>query len=354
MVHRGRHGLSYSSNFTWGKSIDDASSSGGDKNVLTNVGGQVDGLVAFGASRSLDRSVSSFDQRFVFNNTALYDLPFGRGRTYMTNAWKPLETVAGGWTMSAIVRGNGGFPSSATLSDNNLLGDPSETHTARPNIIPGVPLINPLFSMNCPTGNGCQPYLNPAAFERPAVGTYGDAPRTLDGARGPWAQYFDLSVQKSFRIGEKRRLQFRADFLNILNHPIFRTFPNNAGGVDFMGAPSTSTLSTSAYNTWATANNQAQYSATAGTPGNLLYNQIINNVNSYRNSAGVLPANFFTIPVPNFFGTSANQYDITTTQGYKLYQLRSAYNTGFGQLYQPGTAGGGGPRYIQLGLKLYF
>jgi len=354
MVHRASRGLTVQSNFTWAKSIDDASSAGGDKNVLTNVGGQVDGLVAFGASRSLDRSVSSYDQRFVFNNSLLYDLPFGRGRAFLTNAWKPLDWVVGGWTTSGIIRINSGFPATATLSDSNFLGDPSETHTARPNIVPGVPLINPLFSMNCPVGNGCQPYLNPSAFERPAVGTYGDAPRTLDGARGPWAEFFDFSVQKSFRIGEswKRRLQFRVDALNIFNHPVFRTYPNNAGGVDLMGAPSTATLSTANYNSWAAANGKPASSTAAGTA---LYNQIVANVNSYRNSAGVLPNDFFTTPLPaNFYGTAANSFDITTTQGYKYYQLRNAYNTSFGELYQPGSAGGGGPRYIQFGLKLYF
>jgi hypothetical protein len=352
VVHRGRHGLTASSNFTWGKSIDDSSSQGGDKNVLTNVGGQSDGLVAFGASRSLDRSVSTFDQRFVWNNSILYDLPFGRGRKYMAHAWAPLEYLAGGWTTSSIIRVNDGFPATATLSDSNLLGDPTETHTARPNIVPGVPLINPLFNINCPTGSGCQPYLNPAAFERPALGSFGDAPRTLDGARGPWAQTFDLSVQKNFRIGEsgKRRLQFRVDFLNAFNHPLFRTYPNNAGGTDFMGAPSTGTISTSSYNSWAAANGQPAYSSTVGSPGYVLYNQIVSNVNSYRNAAGVLPNDFFTVPLPNnFYGSSANSYNITTTQGYKLYQLRTAYNTSFGDIYQAGN-----PRYIQFGLKLYF
>ncbi len=350
IVHRGHYGLMFTSNYTWGKSIDDASSSGGDKNVLTNVGGQVDGQVALGASRSNDRSVSSYDQRHVFNSSVIYDLPFGSGRKFLAHAWRPVEWVAGGWTTTGIIHVNGGFPATVTMSDSNLLGDPSETHTIRPNIVPGVPLVNPLFSMNCPIGNTCQPYLNPSAFERPPLGQLGNAPRTLDGARGPWAQLFDLSVQKDFRIGEgKRRLQFRADFLNALNHPVFRTFPNNNGGTDLMGAPSTTTLSTASYNTWATANNQPAYSTAAGTA---LYNQIVANVNSYRNSAGVLPANFYSVPLPaNFYGTTANSFNITTTDGYKLYQLRNAYNTGFGQLYNPPS---NGPRYIQFGLKLYF
>ena len=45
-------------------------------------------------------------------------------------------------------------------------------------------------------------------------------------------------------IGEsgKRRLQFRLDALNVLNHPVFAVYPNNAGGADFMGAPSTAAL----------------------------------------------------------------------------------------------------------------
>ena len=352
IVHRGRKGITLSSNYTWGKSIDDASSAGGDKNVLTNVGGQTDGQVAFGAARSNDRSVSSYDQRHVINNSLIWDLPFGRGRKYLSHTWRVLDFVAGGWTATSIVRVNGGFPASVALVDSNLLGDPTLTHTLRPNIVSGVPLQNPLWDRSCPVGNGCQPYLNPAAFQRPPVGEFGNAPRTLDGARGPFAQFFDFSVQKNFRLGEnnKRRLQFRADFLNAFNHPVFRTFPNNAGGVDFMSAPATGTLTTAQYSSWASANNQPAYSATAGTPGNVLYNQIVTNVNASRNTAGVLPSNYFTVPIPgNFYGTQPNSFDITTTAGYKLYQLRTAYNTAFGDLYQPGQ-----PRYIQFGLKLYF
>jgi len=117
-----------------------------------------------------------------------------------------------------------------------------------------------------------------------------------------------------------------------------------------MGAPSTATLSTANYNTWAAANNQPAYSATAGTPGNVLYNQIVNMVNAQKNAAGVLPANFFTIPLPaNFYGRAPNSFDITTLNGYKLYQLRTAYATNFGTLYNSNT-----PRYVQFGVKLYF
>ena len=346
VTHRVARGLTFIVNYTLSKSLDDASGAGGDKNILTT--GQVNGQVAFGGLRALDKSVSTYDQKHVFHATAIYDLPVGRGRKFLTNAWKPLDYLVGGWTTTGLFRLNTGFPFIDVLSDTNQLGD--LTHTARPNIIPGVPILNPLYSRSCPVGNNCQPYLNPAAFERPALGQLGTAPRTIDGARGPLQQYFDLSVQKNFRLGERLRLQVRADGLNILNHPVFAVYPNNAGGTaDFMGAPSTATLTTAAYNTWATANNQPQQSTTAGAA---VYNGIVNMVNAQRigSTSGALPAGFFSTPLPaNFWGTAANSYDITTLQGYKNYQLRNAYNTGFGNLYQSGSS-----RYIQFGVKLYF
>lgn len=197
-------------------------------------------------------------------------------------------------------------------------------------------------------GSACQPYLNPSAFERPALGEFGTAPRTMGGARGPLQEYFDLSVQKNFKMAEKFILQLRVDALNVLNHPVYTVYPNNAGGTaDFMGAPSTATLTTTAYNTWAAANGQPLQSTTAGAA---IYNGIVSMVNAQKNPSGALPANFFSIPLPsNFYGTPATKFDITTLQGYKLYQLRTSYNTGFGTLYQSGSS-----RYLQLGLKLYF
>jgi Carboxypeptidase regulatory-like domain len=352
VTHRVATGLTFTGNYTYAKSIDTASSAGGDKGILTAVNGQVGGQVAFGGTRANDRSVSTFDQRHVIHGNAIYDLPFGRGRKFGSSMWRPLDYVAGGWTVSGLSRISSGFPYVTYLSDTNQLGD--LTHTARPDINPNVPLINPLYNRICPTGTGCQPYLNPAAFERPALGVLGNAPRTLDGARGPWQPFLDLSLQKTFKLTESGRFraQLRVDALNAFNHPVFAVYPNSGGGADFMGAPNAGTLTTAAYNTWAAYNNQPVYSATAGTPGNVLYNNIVNMINSQRTGGvtGALPANFFTVPLdPNFWAKNVNAFDITTLNGYKQYQLKSAYGTNFGTLYNSST-----PRYVQLGLKIYF
>ena len=347
VVHRVARGLSFTANYTYAKSIDTASSAGGDKGILTAVNGQVAGQVIFGGTRANDRSVSTYDQRHVIHGSAIYDLPFGRGQKLLNNTWKPLEYAVGGWTLSGLTRINSGFPYTAYLSDTNQLGD--FTHSIRPNVNPSEPLLNPLYTRSCPVGTGCQPYLNPSAFMRPPLGQLGDAPRTLDGVRGPFQRFFDLSIQKTFKLGEsgKRRLQFRMDALNALNHPVFAVYPNSGGGADFMGAPSTATLTTAAYNTWAAANNQPAYTTPAGLAQ---YNQVVAMVNAQKTGSGALPANFFTVPLgTNFYGKNPNSFDITSLQGYKLYQLRSAYATNFGTLYNNST-----PRYLQFGLKLYF
>jgi hypothetical protein len=82
-------------------------------------------------------------------------------------------------------------------------------------------------------------------------------------------------------------------------------------------------------NTWAVANGQPQALAT-GDAGNQLLTNVNIMVTAQKTAAGVLPANFFNVPFPaNFYGKAATAYDITTLQGYKLYQLRTAYSTSF-------------------------
>ena len=62
-------------------------------------------------------------------------------------------------------------------------------------------------------------YLNPAAFVTPAAGFFGTcAPRAF---HGPGIQNVDLSLFKSFAFSETRRLEFRSEFFNALNHANF-------------------------------------------------------------------------------------------------------------------------------------
>ena len=93
-------GLTVTANYTYGKSIDDASDASPDKNVLTT--GSTAGNVTFGAPRSTDRSISAFDIRHSFNTTFVYDLPFGRDHALLRDARPLWQWLAGDWTLAGL------------------------------------------------------------------------------------------------------------------------------------------------------------------------------------------------------------------------------------------------------------
>ena len=336
-------GLTFTANYTFGRSMDDASDASPDKNVLT--AGSTQGHVTFGAPRSADRSLSTYDIEHSFASTFIYDLPFGAERKFLDHAWKPIDWLAGDWTISGLFRLQGGYPFLPKIADANRLSA-DQTHTVRPDLVRGVPLVNPLWTRDCPISNLCEPYINPAAFMRPAKGMLGNAPRTLD-VRGPIQRYLDLSFQKNLRMGRTRRVQLRVDLLNALNHPVFRTVPNDSGTDLFGALPSENPITAAEYDAWARVNSRPPSTTPEGTALLAIVQQMV--VGS-RLPTGALPAGFYTIPLPEGFASkAANAFDITTPTGYKLYRLRQVYNQGFGQLFAVNNA-----RYIQVGIKFFF
>ena len=347
------NGLAFTANYTYGKSMDDASDASPDKNILTS-GNTPGSNYTFGAPRYTDRAISTFDIKYSFSSTFIWDLPFGRKRQFFSNMWAPADAVLGGWTMSGVLRVMSGYPFLPTIADTNTLSG-SLTHSVRPDIVSGVPLKNPLYDSGCKASSLCEPYVNPAAFMRPAKGSLGNAPRTLD-IRGPIQKYFDVSFQKNFNMPfglsdeGKRRIQLRVDLINAFNIPNFRiSAPTSGGGPDFIAAPSESNFTVAEYNAWATFNGKPTITS-ATDPALVAVNNLLA---GNKNSSGALPLNFFSIPLPQGFATTnPNAFDITTLQGLKLYRLKNAYGangSNWGQLRELGS-----PRYIQLGLKIYF
>jgi hypothetical protein len=85
-------------------------------------------------------------------------------------------------------------------------------------------------------------WLNPAAFAPPAPGQWGDSPR--NGYFGPGYYNWDMSLMKSFATSESQRLQFRADFFNVLNHTNWDGGGTTIGGV---AAPVVANVGTQQY-----------------------------------------------------------------------------------------------------------
>ena len=335
-------GLTFTANYTYGKSLDDASDSSPDVRVLTSpttLGQEV----SYGVPRSRDRSYSTFDITHLFNSTAVWDIPIGKGRTFLGNAPSAVNAVVGGWTISGVYRMQGGQPAVPIITDTNRLG--GTNRAIRLDIVPGVPLKNPLYSENCTVGAQCEPYLNLSAFMRPAKGSLGNAPRTVN-LRAPMQEFFDLSIQKNFNLPfgaeGRRRLQLRVDFINLLNHPNFRWANTGNTPAGFGSVPNEALLAQADINTW-----------NAFAPGRAAtLTQVNDLLTNARLASGAIPLDFFRVPIPaGFSTTNPNAFDITTLSGLKLYRLRQSLDTNFGTLaastpYQP--------RYIQWGLKLYF
>ncbi len=358
--HQAGH-LTMFTNFRWSKSLDDASDASPDKFALStgSVGG---GQYSFGGTAAGDKAVSTYNIPYDWNLVAVYDLPYGKGQPWGEHAWLPLRLLFGNWNVSGVERFYSGYPFTPTIATDPFI-DATHTHEIRPDIVPGVPVVNPDWTRSCPIGNNCPPYINYSAFELPPAGQLGNAPRTLSMATGPMIQTLDLSVQKNWNIGEKRRIQLRVDALNVLNHPVFRNPPNVGGGTDiFQTYPSLSwTAATlkSAYDSWQAAN--PTLAAPSSTPAGLAQLTAFQNmILSQQNARGTLPANFYTTPLPaHFASTQANAFNIldSTGNGFKYYEIRQNINVG-GQL----TCGWGctpnvqlnQQRYLQFGIRIFF
>jgi hypothetical protein len=184
-------------NYMWSHSINDGGIGGGEADTPQNV-----------FCRACEKASSDYDVRQVFNLSAVYELPFGAGRTYLS-APGFARAVFGGWQLSGIATARTGLPVNVILNrPNSALPDQYSTGAERPNLVPGVPLVPP-------GGQTPQLWINPAAFAVPAAGTYGNAGRSL--VRGPDLYQIDAALSKTARLSERVSLLFRAEAFNLFN-----------------------------------------------------------------------------------------------------------------------------------------
>jgi hypothetical protein len=229
LERRFTQGFGFRFNYTFSKSMDSASDNNGA------IGAESYGLWGtqyFQNTRDLaaNRSVSPFDQKHRLNFTMNAVLPFGRGKLLLRNSGKAVNAIVGGWTLNAIGRASSGLPFAPVLGDMNGIPLSQYEKTIHPDIVTGVPVINPRWNRS--VANSI-PYVNPELFARPAYGHYGNAARVLDWVRMPWTPMLNLSLLKDIYPFENRRryIQLRGEFFNAINHTYFQMNPstNNRG-----------------------------------------------------------------------------------------------------------------------------
>jgi hypothetical protein len=146
---------------------------------------------------------SDFDIRHRFVFSYLYELPIGHGKRMFGDASGVLNQIVGGWQVGGITSVSSG--NWFTITDTN--GVANSDGQQRPDLI------------GDPRGKPCAPntFFNTCAFADPPSGSFGDVSR--NSVRGPGYQIWDFSIFKNFPITERTKLEFRAEFFNLSNHP---------------------------------------------------------------------------------------------------------------------------------------
>ena len=204
-------GLTFDANYTWSKSIDDASSPGPTAHEF-NLPQDVRNMGA-------EKGLSSFDHRHRFVFTYSYEFPFGPGHFFQPSGW--LGKLVEGWSTTGIGTFQTGAPITVNLgSDNaNIGAGPAQ----RPNL-----LRNPNLDSGTP-----ERWFDTEAFEMPEPFTFGNAGRNLVVEAGE--NRIDFSLLKNTQINEGTRLEFRTEIFNLLNHTNFVGAPGRIFGSSNFG-----------------------------------------------------------------------------------------------------------------------
>ena len=176
-----------------------------------------------------DRGLGAYDQPINNTTSIVWEIPVGRGRSYWADIPYVLDAFIGGWTVSGINT----MTSGQTV---NLRYTPSPVTANLPSFLGGVALRpnlvgDPILPKEERT---IDRYFNAEAIRLPPVtNPFGNAGRNI--ARSPSFYQLDLGLHKSFAlpINEVSRIEFRAEFFNLLNKTNFGAPNGNASGLVF-------------------------------------------------------------------------------------------------------------------------
>jgi hypothetical protein len=177
-------------------------------------------------NRRLEKSIGQNDQTHSLKFSTIYELPFGKGRKWTTGGF--LNQVIGGWRIAAIQTYASGLP--IALQRNNPL--PIFNGQTRPVVDTyenwRAPIAGDQFDPNVDR------FLKPAnQFPAQPVFGFGNATRFNPKVRGFWNQSENVSLAKTFRIGENLRIDLRGEAFNIFNRTIFGTGSTNLNAGTF-------------------------------------------------------------------------------------------------------------------------
>jgi hypothetical protein len=178
----------------------------------------------------LNKALMGSDRPNNLRVSAVYDLPFGKGKHFL-NSNRFADAVVGGWHIQSIFSKYSGSPFS--VSGGGALNTPGFTQRAQ-QVKQDVQILGNI-------GPG-QSYFDPTAFVAlTAPGVIGNA--GFNTLRGPGVTNLDMSVFRDFKATERFTIQFRAESFNLSNTPHFSNPQGNTTNPAYAQITSTTTAS---------------------------------------------------------------------------------------------------------------
>lgn len=200
-------GLTLMASYTLSKMLDDSLKD--PANTYPGISDQ-DGNMTPQNSNDLkaEYSLDQMDIKHRIVASALYELPFGRGKRFLSNSGGFMNRLVGGWQVNAIVRVQSGLPIVISGANNGI--------ATRPSWVPGKSAKDVNLSKR-----GVNGWFNTTVFENPDSYTYGNVSRVLPNSRGPKYADLDGSIFKTVQLPKHTALQIHLEAFNAFNHPNF-------------------------------------------------------------------------------------------------------------------------------------
>ncbi len=221
LARRFEQGLQFDVSYVFSKSLDDKSFDP----VFTRVGSgntQSGQSTPFDAEdRSLNYGISDFDRTHVLQGNAVYELPFGQGKRFLSNANGFISRIVGGFTFSTTLIYQSGLPFTILAGNNTF----SNRISSRINY--AGDRFNLRYTLDPATGvrSLFTPEEVTALFSNPGSGEIGNTSR--NAFRLPPQFNMNAALIKRVAITERTNFEIRAEAFNLTNTPYFG-FPGTA------------------------------------------------------------------------------------------------------------------------------
>jgi len=195
-------GFNILATYTWSKTLDNTDSG-------TAPFGEEGAAFSNFYNRRADWGPSEIDLRHRVTWSSVYQLPFGKGRGFLSSHWS--RAIVGGWSISGVIVMQTGGPVTVTTQTNSTSANSA-----------GALRADILRDPNLPAEQrSLLRWFDTEAFKQPAQYMFGN--QGIGHVRAPGMTTLNGSIIRTFVPWERKSLQFRGDLFNAPNHPNFGT-----------------------------------------------------------------------------------------------------------------------------------